>query len=240
MANHQTVSIIVPCYNEEETLPLLAGVLERVIATLEQSYDVEVLFVDDGSSDGTQRALASAAPRLRGRVLTHDVNRGIAEAFRTGFTAAKGDIICTIDADCTFDPLELPSMIAQLEETGADIVAASPYHPQGGVEGVPAWRLVLSRGASRIYGYLLPVKLFSYTACFRVFRAGAVAKLKFRDSGFLGVTEMLVSAITQGMKIVERPMILKRRVTGVSKMRTLSVIGDHVRFMARLWRGGAA
>ena len=237
MTDRTMISIIVPCYNEQETLPMLQGVLERLIATLEKSYAVEILFVDDGSKDGTYPALLEVAPRVRGRVLKHEVNRGIAEAFRTGFTNAKGDIICTIDADCTFDPLELPEMIAKLESTGADIIAASQHHPQGGVEGVPHWRVVVSRGATYFYRYLLPVKLYSYTGCFRVFRRDAARRLQFDDSGFLGVTEMLVSGILQGMKIVEWPTVLKQRATGVSKMRTLQVTGDHVRFMIRLARG---
>lgn len=231
------ISIVVPCFNEEQTIPLLRDVMGHVVAALADSHEVETLFIDDGSTDGTRAALEALAPQLRGRVLAHDTNRGIAAAFRTGFQAAQGDIVCTIDADCTFDPLELIPMVAELESSDADIIAASPYHPRGGVEGVPAWRLLLSRGASRLYGYILPVKLYSYTACFRAFKRAAVQRLQFEDPGFLGVTEMLASALLQGLKVVERPMILRRRVTGVSKMRTLSVIADHVRFMLRLWGG---
>jgi dolichol-phosphate mannosyltransferase len=241
------ITIIIPCYNEEQTIPLLQKVMLDVLSSLEQSHGVESLLVDDGSTDGTLAALEGMAPSVRGRLLVHDRNRGIAEAFRTGFHAANGDIICTIDADCTFDPLELLPMVDLLESTGADIVTASPYHPKGAVEGVPAWRLLLSRGASRLYRFLLPIKLYSYTACFRVFRRDAVERLRFRDPGFLGVSEMLASAILQGLKVVEWPTSLRLRRTGASKMRTFSVIGDHLRFMTRLallrvqsaFRGGA-
>ncbi len=228
------LTIVVPCFNEEETIPMLSGVLERLRAALAGRYEVEILFVDDGSRDRTREILEEAAPALGGRVLVHERNCGIAEAFRTGFREARGDIVCTIDADCSFDPMELVPMIAELEATDADIVAASPYHPKGGVEGVPGWRLLLSRGASWLYGRILPVELHGYTACFRVFRRAAVERLRFRDSGFLGVAEMLVFALLDGMKVVERPMTLRRRVTGVSKMNTLRVIRDHARFMAHL------
>ena len=228
------VSIIVPCFNEEETIPMLRGVLERLLAALEDGCEAEILFVDDGSSDRTRERLEEVAPALRGRVLVHADNRGIAEAFRTGFRKARGAVVCTIDADCSFDPLELVPMIAELEESGADIVAASPYHPDGAVEGVPGWRLILSRGASMLYGWILPVKLYSYTACFRVFRREAVERLEFREPGFLGVAEMLTSALLDGMTVIERPMTLRRRVTGVSKMNTVQVTRDHLRFMARL------
>ncbi|MDP3938611.1 MAG: glycosyltransferase family 2 protein, partial [Deltaproteobacteria bacterium] len=163
MGDRLTISIVVPCYNEEESLPQLSGVLQQLIAAYEKTDDVEILLVDDGSTDGTLAALERLAPGLRGHVLKHVGNKGIAEAYRTGFQAAKGDIVCTIDADCTFDPLELVPMLAELRATAADLVVASPYHPRGRVEGVPGWRLILSRGASWIYRLLLPVKLYSYT-----------------------------------------------------------------------------
>jgi dolichol-phosphate mannosyltransferase len=230
----RTVTIVVPCFNEEETIPMLREVLEYLLDQLAEGYEVDTLFVDDGSSDRTRELLEEVAPELRGRVLCHQRNRGIAEAFRTGFREARGEIVCTIDADCTFDPMALVPMLECLERTGSDIVAASPYHPEGGVEGVPGWRLVLSRGASWLYGQILPVKLYSYTACFRVFRRRAVEKLEFRDPGFLGVAEMLVSALLAGMTVVEYPMTLRRRVTGVSKMNTLRTVRDHAGFMARL------
>ena len=228
------ISIIVPCFNEEPTVPLLRKVLGEVIAGFGPTGEVEILFVDDGSTDGTLGALREIAPALNGRVLVHERNRGIAEAFRTGFRSASGDVVCTIDADCTFDPRELVPMVAELDGSGADVVAASPYHPRGGVEGVPAWRLALSRGASRLYGWILPVKLHSYTACFRVFRRQVVEQMRFENPGFLGVTQMLASALDQGFTVVERPMVLRRRTTGTSKMRTLRVVGDHLRFMVRL------
>ena len=230
----QSVSIIVPCYNEEDALPTLTTDLADVVAQLATLSDVEVLFVDDGSTDTTPEILAGALVSLPARVLTHERNRGITAAFRTGFAAARGAILCTIDADGTFDPLRLPTLISCLETSGADIVTASQHHPQGGMQGVPWWRRALSRGASWLYRCLLPVKLYSYTACFRVFRASAARRLRFDHPGFLGITEMLVSAIDQGMMIVEVPMVLTRRTVGVSKMRSLHVAMDHLRFMGWL------
>ena len=230
------VSIIVPCFNEEQTVPMLRRILAEVVAGFGPGYAVDVLFVDDGSTDGTLSALRKIAPDVNGEVLVHDSNRGIAEAFRTGFRAARGEIICTIDADCTFDPHELIPMVEELESARADVVSASPYHPLGRVEGVPGWRLILSRAASMLYGLILPVKLYSYTACFRVFRREVVERMRFEHPGFPGVTEMLASALCLGFSVVERPMVLRRRTTGASKMKTLKVIGDHLRLMIALLR----
>lgn len=234
MGDHPAISIVVPCYNEEDSLPQLQEVLQRLVPAFEKTGEVETLLVDDGSTDDTLAALERLAPAVRGRVLKHEQNRGIAEAYRTGYREARGEIICTIDADCTFDPMELVPMLEELRASGAGLVVASPYHPRGGVEGVPGWRLILSRGASWIYRMLLPVKLYSYTPCFRVMRREVVEHLEFEDPGFLGISQMLASAILQGFKVVEWPITLRRRVTGVSKMRSLSVMRDHLRFMSRL------
>jgi len=231
MGTPRKVSIIVPCFDEEPTVPLLREVLGEMVARSGPADELDILFVDDGSGDGTLAALQPLARALNGQVLVHGENRGIAEAFRTGFRAATGEFVCTIDADCTFDPRELFSMLADLESSGADIIVASPYHPGGGVEGVPAWRVALSRIASWAYGRILPVKLHSYTACFRLFRREVVERIQFEDPGFLGVTQMLASAIGQGFKVVERPVVLRARKTGVSKMRTLHVVRGHLRFM---------
>jgi len=228
------VTIIVPCFDEEATIPMLHEVLEKLVGRLAGRYTTEILFVDDGSRDRTRERLERAAPALGGRVLVHERNRGIAEAFRTGFREARGEFVCTIDADCTFDPMALAPMLERLEATDADIVTASPYHPEGGVEGVPAWRLVLSRGASWIYGRILPVELYSYTACFRAHRRRAVERLEFCDPGFLGVAEMLIGALLAGMVVVEFPLVLRCRRTGVSKMNTLRTLRHHARFMGQL------
>ena len=228
------VSVIVPCFNEEQTIGLLRERLSPALAAFARSHDVETIFVDDGSTDGTYAALGRVAPELHGRVIRHERNRGIAEAFRTGFQAARGAIVCTMDADCTFDPMDLVPMVEQLETTGADIVVGSHYHPQGCVEGVPGWRILLSRGASLLYRHLAPVKLYTYTGCLRAFRRDAALRLEFRDPGFLGVAEMLVSGLLQGQTVIERPVVLRRRVTGVSKMRTARVVRDHARYMLRL------
>jgi len=229
-----TVSIVIPCYNEEQTIPMLREAMLRVIAAFGPSHEVETLLVDDGSTDGTYASLKAVGGDLHGRVLRHERNRGIAEAFRTGFRAAQGDVVCTMDADCTFDPMDLVPLVAQLEATRADVVVGSHYHPKGAVEGVPAWRVSLSRAASLLYRLLLPVKLYTYTGCLRAFRRESVKGLEFDDPGFLGVAEMLASAILQGRKVVEYPVVLRRRVTGVSKMRTVRVVRDHLRYMMQL------
>jgi dolichol-phosphate mannosyltransferase len=123
-----------------------------------------------------------------------------------------------------------------MEREKADIVTASPYHPQGGVENVLPWRLLLSKGASFMYRRLSPCKLYSYTSFLRVCRRQVVENVPFESNGFAFATEFLLKAALRGYKVAELPMVLKSRVVGVSKMKVIYTIQTHVSLMSQaLW-----
>ncbi len=125
----RAVSVVIPCFNEELILPYLKNTLRTVERTLGPAYDLQFIFVDDGSSDrtwaGLQETFGSRADCLP---IRHPANLGVAAAIMTGIRAAGNDIVCSMDCDCTYDPLELGAMIPLLGE-GVDMVTASPYHP---------------------------------------------------------------------------------------------------------------
>ncbi len=230
------VSIVVPCFNESESFGQLVERLDALVGLWKNSFPVEVILVDDGSSDDTHALMLRAAEeRSFVRVVQHERNRGIAAAIMTGIHAAWNEVVCTIDADCTYDPRQLTEMLPMLT---ADVAAvtASPYHPQGKVQNLPAWRLTLSRGASAMYRLIFRQKLHTYTSCFRVLRRDSVCQLKVRDEGFLGVTEILWRIDRGGGRIVEYPALLSVRRYGQSKLRVMSVATSHARFfMQAAW-----
>ncbi len=228
------VTVVIPCFNEERSLVYLANTLRNVAAALEQEYVVSFLFVDDGSRDGTWDLLGRLfGSRPDCTLLGHDSNRGVAAAILSGIRAAGTEIVCSIDCDCTYDPHGLAAMIPRLAD-GVDLVTASPYHPEGRVLNVPAWRLSLSRGASFLYRLVLRQKLYTYTSCFRVYRRSAVAELALREEGFLGVAEILARLDLQGSVIVEHPATLEVRLLGQSKMKVLRSVAGHLRLLAQL------
>ena len=231
------ISIVAPLYNEKDSIPFLARTLSKLAVKLKPEYELECILVDDGSHDGTtDEAQKCFAPFPRVVLLQHDRNRGPGAAVRTGFAKATGDVICTIDSDCTFDPLKIPLMLKMLDDQKVDIVTASPYHPDGGVENVPPWRLLLSRGASAIYRRLCACKLYTYTSFMRVYRRRVIDTVAFEGDGFAAFTEMLLRAGLQGYKVAEIPMVLKSRATGASKMKVMYTIRTHLGLMARaLW-----
>ena len=157
-----------PCHNEAEAIPDLKLGMERLRSALQRRFDLQWLLVDDGSTDDTPSLMRELSRECDDvTVLCHDRCQGIAAAINTGLQHTTAEIVASLDADCTYDPLILEPML-QLLTREVDMVVASPYHPRGGVEGVPAWRLQLSQGASRIYGLLMRNKLHTYTSCVRV------------------------------------------------------------------------
>ena len=215
-------------------MPYLANTLRSLETKLSANYAPEFIFVDDQSTDTTFEKLNELFSRKSNvKIIRHDTNQGVAAGIMTGIKAAKTDIVCSMDCDCTYDPHELVRMLPLL--TGnVDLVTASPYHKLGGVRNVPNWRLFLSKGASWLYRRTLRAKLATYTSCFRVYRRSSFVDLPIEEKGFLGVAEMLGKLDLNGGKIIEFPAILEVRLFGFSKMKTARTIFGHLKLLARL------
>jgi dolichol-phosphate mannosyltransferase len=236
-ASLKRVSVVAPLYNEKDGLQMLAGTLSQLAKLLAPGYELECVLVDDGSKDGTteeaKKCFASFPLVIHAK---HDRNRGLGAAVRTGLGKATGEVICTIDSDCTFDPLRIPEMLALMERENVDIVTASPYHPQGGVENVPPWRLLLSKGASVVYRRVSACKLYSYTSLLRAYRRQVIETIPFESDGFSATTELLLKAAQKGFTVAEIPMVLRTRAIGVSKMKVMNTITMHLGLMSQaLW-----
>jgi polysaccharide deacetylase family protein (PEP-CTERM system associated) len=229
-----SISLVVPCYNEEAILPYLANTLRDVFDSMKGEYEVHFVFVDDGSTDQTHSQLTrlfDGWPRTK--IIRHERNAGVASAIITGIRGATTEIVCSMDCDCTYDPHLLAEMIPRLGP-GIDVVTASPYHPQGHVRNVPAWRLALSRISSFLYRCVLRQKLHTYTSCFRVYRKSAVQELTLRNGHFIGVAEILGELDLRNSRFEEYPATLEVRLIGHSKMNLLKSIFGHLRLLARL------
>lgn len=230
------VSIVIPCFNEEENVPQLAGRLKPVLSDLRGEFRgwVEVVFVDDGSQDATARRLQAAfASDPDAQVVRHARNLGLGAALRTGLQASRGQVIVTTDSDGTYDFATIPLLLAALGPQ-VDVVTASPYHPQGGVQGVPAYRQALSRGCSLLYRLLVDRRIYTYTALFRAYRRPVLEEVKWKAAGYVAVAEILVEARLRGYRLAEVPLVLHVRRYGQSKARVAGIMADHLRYQAGL------
>lgn len=238
------LSVIVPCFNEaenvpklhDELLPVIQGLLSSGRMNAEETLEsVEMIFVDDGSRDETyarlkKRFCNAASPGLSFQFLKHEANAGLGAAVRTGFNHASGDILLTVDSDGTYKFSEIPALLKCLTPS-VDIVTASPYHPRGGVIGVPGYRLFFSKGSSMLYRILVDRNVHTYTCLFRAYRARVVREISFASNDFLGGTELLVKAMLRGFHAIDFPSVLHKRMYGVSKARIAQTIRSHLKFM---------
>jgi len=233
------VSVIVPYLNEEEGLPRLSAKLTELRRQLTSAYELEIVLVDDGSRNPNpellNRCFGSQPNVVR---VAHDRNRGLGAALRTGMQHTSGDIVCMLDADCTYEPVGVLKLLEALEGNSADIALGSPYHPQGGVENAQPWRLFISKFASRLYAQVCSMKLYTYTSMMRAYRRPVLEGLEFESNGFVAVTEILLRALQRGARVVEVPLVLRSRVTGVSKMKVMHTTLAHLRLMLKAlgWR----
>jgi dolichol-phosphate mannosyltransferase len=239
------LSFVVPCFNEEDNIEKLRTeffpVIEKLMGSSvdgEQIDSVEVVFVDDGSNDGTYDALKNAfgtfsRPSISVRFEKHEVNRGLGAAMRTGFGVVTGDIIVTTDSDGTYHFSTIPALLGYLKGK-VSIVTASPYHPNGEVVGVPGYRIFLSKGSSLIYRILLSWKVNTYTALYRAYRREVIDNIPFAANDFLGGTELMVKAMLKGYQVDEFPAALHQRMFGVSKAKLMRTIKSHLNFQFRL------
>lgn len=232
------LTVIIPFYNEVDNLAKMKSELKPVLSELARAYSIEIVYVDDGSRDGTLEALQSDLQEdpwdgMEIVFRKHAVNRGLGAALKTGFAAASGDLIVTTDSDGTYKFASIPELLEYL--TGVDIVTASPYHPAGKVVGVPGYRLLLSRGSSMIYRLLVDWKIHTYTCLFRAYRREVIDHVCFQSDGFLAGTELMVLGMLKGYKVREYPAVLYRRAFGVSKAKLLKTIQAHLKFQAQIF-----
>jgi dolichol-phosphate mannosyltransferase len=229
------ISLVIPAYNESEGVAQTANAVRNLLTYLRKTHEVEVVFVNDGSKDDTAKLLTAeftSDPQVR--VVSHDVNKGLGAAMRTGFQHAKGDIIITTDFDGTYPLSTIPQMLGRMVVDNVDIITASPYHPNGHVEGVPRYRLLFSFGASLLYRLLVSWKIHTWTALYRAYRRPVIENVTFESNDFLAGTELLVKALRAGYKVSEFPTTLHVRTFGQSSIKIARVTKLHLKFQLRL------
>lgn len=228
------LSVVIPCYNESEGIGQLRAQLDAARPGLDRFAPWELVLVDDGSTDDTYAQMASAfAGWTNLRIVRHEKNRGLGAALRTGLAAAEGEVIVVTDSDGTYPYTTIPDLLALLGPD-VDIVTSSALHPQGGIDGVPAYRLLLSKGASFLYRVLVSWRIHTYTAMYRAYRREVARAVPTTSDGYLVMAELLVNALRRGYRVVEFPTILHVRRFGQSKAKIARIIGDHLRFQVGL------
>lgn len=214
------ISVVVPLYNEEENALLLYEELHSVLVG--QSWTWEIIFIDDGSSDGTLEILGNIQrkdPCVR--VVGLRRNFGQTAAMTAGFDHAHGDIIITMDGDLQNDPHDIPRMIEKLNE-GFDVVTGWRFHRKDPFFS----RKLPSMIANRVISWVTGVKLHDYGCTLKAFRRDVIENINL-----YGEMHRFIPAIASGMGVsfTELKVNHRARRFGASKYgisRTVRVILD--------------
>jgi glycosyltransferase involved in cell wall biosynthesis len=214
------LSVVVPIYNEYESLPLLIEAIHRGVAPLTTTY--EIICVDDGSIDGSGgvlRQLAKQDGQLKAVLLRR--NYGQTAAIAAGFDYAKGSIIVTLDGDLQNDPADIPRLVEHLNQ-GFDLVSGWRQQRQDHT----LTRLIPSALANRLIGLVTGVRLHDYGCSLKAYRAEVI-----QDMNLYGELHRFLPALAfiEGARITEIPVSHHARQFGTSKYglgRTLRVAMD--------------
>lgn len=229
------LSVILPCYDEEAAVSRFTDELFPALDALE--VPTEVIAVDDGSYDGTGGALRNLAGERRDfRAVAHERRRGLGAALRTGFAAASGDWIATLDADMTFHPSQLRALLDCQRTTGADMVCGSPFLTSAGTAQVHwrrRWPSLLING---LYRRICGPALTAYTPIFRLYRAEVLRSLRLESTGFDINAEIAARFLAAGRPVAEIPAVLTVRRQGASKLSAFRELWRHARLACRLLR----
>lgn len=202
------LSIVIPVYNEEESLHPLADELEAALQTLQQPY--EIIFVDDGSTDDSFAVLQQLheADPDHVRVVSFRRNFGKTAALSVGFKRALGEVVVTMDADLQDDPHEMPKLLNKLNE-GWDLVAAWRERRQD-----PVSKTLPSRVANAVVARFTGLELHDFNCGFKAHRAQVVRELKLYGDLHRYIP---VLASWQGFRVAEVPVLHRPRRFGRSK-----------------------
>ncbi|HDH08217.1 MAG TPA: glycosyltransferase family 2 protein [Gammaproteobacteria bacterium] len=176
----KAISIIIPCYNEAETIDdLITAVINTPI-----SYQKEIIIIDDCSTDGTLAVLEQYKEQSEREIFHHDKNQGKGAALRTGISHATGDIVIIQDADLEYDPGEYPGLIKPFEDGVADIVYGSRFKGAQAERILYFWHSMGNKFLTLFSNMMTNLNLTDMETCYKVFRRDIIQNIRIDEDRF--------------------------------------------------------
>jgi glycosyltransferase involved in cell wall biosynthesis len=200
MTEKQKLSVVMPVFNERATIETI---MRRVLSVV-LDVEMELIIVDDGSTDGTRELLQQLDdPRVR--VILQPENQGKGAALRRGFEEVSGSIIIVQDADLEYDPREYPAMIEPILDGRADVVFGSRF--LGGPHRVLLfWHYVGNRMLTTLSNIMTDLNLTDMETCYKAFRTEVVRSITLKENRFGFEPEFTAKVARRGYRIYEVPI----------------------------------
>jgi len=192
------VSIVIPCYNERETVEKIIEAVRN--APLESK---EIIVVDDCSQDGTQTVLRENVSQVVDHVIYHPVNRGKGAALRSGFAAATGDFILVQDADLEYSPEDYPLLLEPLMSGRADAVLGSRFMGGRPHRVLFFWHMVGNKFLTLLSNMLTNINLTDVETGYKAFKAPLIKSIQIEEDRFGVEPEIIAKLARSGCRIYE-------------------------------------
>jgi len=206
------LSVIIPAHNEEATID---EVIEQVRAVDLGDVALEIIVVDDASTDSTVQKLAARAGQPGIKVLTHPANRGKGAAIRTGLSSVTGDMVLIQDADLEYDPKDYPRLVAPIIEGRADVVYGSRF--AGRRENMAFANLVANKVLAWTASLLYGKRITDEATCYKVFATDVLRSFKLSCERFEFCPEATAKTLRGGYRLVEVPISYHARTVEAGK-----------------------
>ncbi len=192
------LSVVIPCYNEVRTI-------DKILAAVRASphRDIEIIVVDDASTDGTRDRLAGELKPLIDRLVMHETNQGKGAALRSGIGAATGDIVIIQDADLEYDPNEYPRLVAPIEEGRADVVFGSRFIGAAPHRVLYFWHRVGNGFLTLLSNMFTNLNLTDMETCYKAFRREIIQSIEIEENRFGFEPEITAKVARRGCRIFE-------------------------------------
>ncbi|MFC1843574.1 glycosyltransferase family 2 protein [Thermodesulfobacteriota bacterium] len=193
------LSIVIPVYNERETI------LDIIKVVAASPFNKEMIVVDDGSTDGT-RDILSSIQQDDLKVFMHDKNQGKGAALQTGFSHATGDIVIIQDADLEYDPEEYPVLLKPILDGKADVVYGSRFAGHGAHRVLYFWHYVGNRFLTLLSNLFTNLNLTDMETCYKVFTKEALTGVVIKEKRFGFEPEITAKMARKKLRIYEVPI----------------------------------
>jgi glycosyltransferase involved in cell wall biosynthesis len=194
-----TLSVVMPVFNEARTV---MTIIDRVRRT---NLPVELIVVDDGSTDGTRELLKQEREKID-RLILLDENRGKGAALKAGFAVATGDVVIIQDADLEYDPEDYAELLKPIQKAGADLVLGSRLTGARPQRAYYYWHYVGNRLITWIARVLYNTTLSDIYTCYKAFRREQLTGLDIKSDGFEFDAEFLARLLKRDLIVYEVPI----------------------------------
>ena len=192
------LSVVIPCFNEFSTIQTAVNRVKE--APLDE---IEIVIVDDASTDGTREVLKKEIEQSVDKVIYHDVNSGKGAALRSGFREVSGDIVVVQDADLEYDPSEIPILIQPILAGKADVVYGSRFAGSGPHRVLYFWHMVGNRFLTLLSNMLTNLNLTDIETCYKMFRREIIQSITIEEDRFGFEPEITAKIARKGCRIYE-------------------------------------